>query len=96
MTLTETNALQLSWKMMNEVMFVLLGAGASNTTYSDSQKFIVFGTKGGLHKNRVSDKEDTVNGRCVNPSNSERNNKIKNAVVGAGALVTPPFPWSKA
>ena len=46
----------------------LFGAGASNTTGlrliltagGDPQKFIMFDTKGGLHKNRLDVKADTL------------------------------------
>ena len=94
--LTEINALKLSWKMMNEAIFILLGGGVSSTTCSDSQKFIVFGMKGELHRNRVSGKEGTANGEVYEPIKlSECTNKTKNAVVGAGVLVTPPFPCGK-
>ena len=67
------NALKLAGKKMSEAKFVfLLGAGASNTTGlrliltagGDPQKFIMFDTKGGLHKNRLDVKADPRNNHC--------------------------------
>ena len=68
---TIINALKLAGKKMSEAKFVFLGAGASNTTGlrliltagGDPQKFIMFDTKGGLHKNRLDVKADPRNYR---------------------------------
>ena len=89
------NALKLVRKTVNEVMFVFLSGGASNTTYNDSHKFIVFGTKGELHKNRVSGKEDTTNWRGANTQNLWVHQQDQERRCDAGALVTPPFPCGK-
>ena len=97
------NALKLAGKKMSEAKFVFLGAGASNTTGlrliltagGDPQKFIMFDTKGGLHKNRLDVKADPRNYRkweVCERTNPACIDKIEEAVVGADVLIALSTP----
>ena len=61
------NALKLAGKTMQDSRFVLIGAGASNTTIArlliadgvNPKNIVLFDSKGGLHKNRKDIEADT-------------------------------------
>ncbi|MDR1970956.1 MAG: NADP-dependent malic enzyme [Treponema sp.] len=97
------NALKLAGKTMGEARFVLLGAGASNTTIArlilasggDPGRMIVFDTKGSLHPGREDIRGDTRNYRkweICERTNPGRAASIGEAMKGADVLIALSSP----
>lgn len=97
------NALKLANKTMDSAKFVLLGAGASNTTIArllitdgaKPENMIVFDSRGGLHKDREDIKKDTRFYRkweLCEKTNPNRINTIEEAIKNADVLVALSKP----
>jgi malate dehydrogenase (oxaloacetate-decarboxylating) len=97
------NALKLAGKAMGEAKFVLLGAGAANTTIvrliladgGDPARMTVFDSKGGLHIGREDIKGDKRNYRkweICEKTNPGRTASIGEAVKGADVLIALSSP----
>ncbi|HPD60312.1 MAG TPA: NADP-dependent malic enzyme, partial [Thermodesulfobacteriota bacterium] len=97
------NALKLTGRKISDTRFVLLGAGASNTTIArllladgaDPAKMIVFDSKGGLHNKREDIKADTRFYRkweICEQTNPARINTIEEAMKGADVLISLSTP----
>jgi malate dehydrogenase (oxaloacetate-decarboxylating) len=97
------NALKLAGKAMGEAKFVLLGAGAANTTIArlilagggDPARMAVFDSKGGLHSGREDIKGDKRNYRkweICEGTNPGRIESIGKAVKGADVLIALSTP----
>lgn len=97
------NALKLTGKDISSARFVLLGAGASNTTIArlivssggDPSRIILFDSNGALHKGRDDIKSDTRYYRkweLCETTNPERITAIEKAVRGADFLIALSTP----
>jgi len=97
------NALKLTGRKIFDTRFVLLGAGASNTTIArllladgaDPAKMIVFDSKGGLHTKREDIKADTRFYRkweICEQTNPARINTMEEAMKGADVLISLSTP----
>jgi len=97
------NALKLTGRKISDTRFVLLGAGASNTTIArllladgaDPAKMIVFDSKGGLHTKRDDIKADTRFYRkweICEQTNPARINSMEEAMKGADVLISLSTP----
>jgi malate dehydrogenase (oxaloacetate-decarboxylating) len=97
------NALKLAGKAMGEAKFVLLGAGAANTTIArliiagggDPARMTVFDSRGGLHPGRDDIKGDKRNYRkweICEKTNPGRTESIGEAVKGADVLIALSTP----
>jgi len=97
------NALKLTHRKIADTKFVLLGAGASNTTIArlliadgaDPQKMAIFDSKGGLHRGRKDIEADTRYYRkwelCLQ-TNPQQIDKIEDAMKGADVLISLSTP----
>jgi malate dehydrogenase (oxaloacetate-decarboxylating) len=97
------NALRLAEKDISQSKFVLLGAGASNTTIArlimaaggDPQKLYVFDSKGGLHKERhdIAQKPEYYRKwELCTKTNPERIRNIEIALQDADVLIALSKP----
>ena len=97
------NALKLTGRKISDTRFVLLGAGASNTTIArllladgaDPAKMIVFDSKGGLHTKREDIRVDTRFYRkweICEQTNPGRINAMEEAMKGADVLISLSTP----
>jgi malate dehydrogenase (oxaloacetate-decarboxylating) len=97
------NAVKLAGKELSKVRFVMLGAGASNTSIArliiadgaDPQKMVMFDTKGSLHKGREDIKKDPRFYRkweLCEQMNPERFSSIPDACKGADVLIALSQP----
>jgi malate dehydrogenase (oxaloacetate-decarboxylating) len=97
------NALKLAGKAMGEAKFVLLGAGAANTTIArliiadggDPARMTVFDSKGGLHPGREDIKGDRRNYRkweICEKTNPGKTASIAEALKGADVLIALSSP----
>jgi len=97
------NALKLTGRKISDTRFVMLGAGASNTTIArllladgaDPAKMIVFDSKGGLHTKREDIKADTRFYRkweICEQTNPARINTMEEAMKGADVLISLSTP----
>jgi malate dehydrogenase (oxaloacetate-decarboxylating) len=97
------NALKLAEKKISEAKFVLIGAGASNTTIArliiiaggKPKNIIMFDSRGGLHKNRADIKADKRFYRkweLCKTTNPNRINSIPEACQNADVLIALSKP----
>lgn len=97
------NALRLTNRSISETKFVLLGAGASNTTIArlliadgaNPSNMMIFDSKGGLHRGRHDIEADKRYYRkwelCLS-TNPQQINFIEEAVKGADVLISLSTP----
>jgi malate dehydrogenase (oxaloacetate-decarboxylating) len=97
------NALKLAGKGMGEARFVLLGAGAANTTIArliladggDPSRMTVFDSKGSLHSGREDIRDDGRNYRkweICERTNPRRTESVAEAVKGTDVLIALSSP----